>query len=230
MSELTKEDVWRTFAERDRRLDDRFQETDRRLDQRFQEVAERFQETDRRFREIEQMLRETKRRLDQRFRETNQNFRETDKEFGRLEGIFTGPWGKLVEALSARSALRLFRERGIEITQIFREVETTRNDSHIKIDVLLLNTHEAVVIEVKTTLKAEDVREFMEQLKQFTFFFPRYKGMIIYGGVAAIHIEEDADKFAYRQGLFVLTGSGEGLITMLNSPDFKPKDFGKAEG
>ncbi|MCL0094161.1 DUF3782 domain-containing protein, partial [Dehalococcoidia bacterium] len=130
----------------------------------------------------------------------------------------------------ARSALRLFRERGVEITQIFREVETSRNDSHMKIDVLLLSTQEAVVVEVKTTLKVEDVREFLEQLERFTFFFPRYKGMSIYGGVAAIRIEEDADKFAYRQGLFVLTGSGEGLITMLNSPDFKPKDFGEAEG
>jgi hypothetical protein len=54
----------------------------------------------------------------------------------------------------------------------------------------------------------------------------RYKGMSIYGAVAGIHIDEDADKFAYRQGLFVLTASGEGLISMLNPPDFKPKDFG----
>ncbi|MCL0057095.1 DUF3782 domain-containing protein [Dehalococcoidia bacterium] len=194
MTELTKEDVWRTFAETDRRLDQRFRETE------------------------------------QRFRETEQMFRETDKELRRLEGIFTGQWGKLVEALGARSALRLFRERGVEITQIFREVETSRNDSHMKIDVLLLSTQEAVVVEVKTTLKVEDVREFLEQLERFTFFFPRYKGMSIYGGVAAIRIEEDADKFAYRQGLFVLTGSGEGLITMLNSPDFKPKDFGEVGG
>jgi hypothetical protein len=51
--------------------------------------------------------------------------------------------------------------------------------------------------------------------------------MSIYGAVAGIHIDEDADKFAYRQGLFVLTGSGEGLISMLNPPDFKPKDFGE---
>jgi hypothetical protein len=66
----------------------------------------------------------------------------------------------------------------------------------------------------------------MEELERFTFFFPRYKGMSIYGAVAGIHIEEDAHKFAYWQGLFVLTGSGEGLIRMLNPPDFKPRDFG----
>ena len=205
MSELTKEDVWRTFAETDRRLDHRFQETDRRLDQRFQET--------------EQMIREIAERS-----------RERDKELRRLEGIFTGQWGKLVEALVTPSALRLFQERGVKVTETSRRVERVRDGLQMEIDILLSNTQEAVVIEVKTTLKVEDVREFLEQLERFTFFFPRYKGMSIYGGVAAIHIEEDADKFACRQGLFVLTGSGEGLITMLNSPDFKPKDWGMAEG
>ena len=211
MTELTKEDVWRMFAE-----------TDRRLDQRFRETEQRFRET-------EQMFRETDRRLDQRFRETEQMFRETDKELRRLEGIFTGQWGKLVEALVAPSALRLFQERGVKVTETSRRVERVRDGLQMELDILLSNTQEAVVIEVKTTLKVEDVREFLEQLERFTFFFPRYKGMSIYGGVAAIHIEEDADKFACRQGLFVLTGSGEGLITMLNSPDFKPKDFGEAK-
>jgi len=183
MAELTKEDVWRMFAETDRR-----------------------------------------------FRETDQKFRETDKEFRRLEGIFTGQWGKLVEALVAPSALRLFQERGIRVSETSRRVESIRNGLQMEIDVLLSNPDEAVVIEVKTTLKVADVREFTEELERFTSFFPRYKGMSIYGGVAGIHIEEDADKFAYRQGLFVLTGSGEGLITMLNPPDFKPRDFGQMLG
>jgi hypothetical protein len=193
------------FAETDRRLDQRFQETDRRLDQRFQET-------------------------DREIRELAERFKERDKEFRRLEGIFTGQWGKLVEALVAPSALRLFQERGIKVTETCQGMETTRHGSQMRIDVLLSNPREAVVIEVKTTLKVEDVREFMENLEKFTFFFPRYQGMSIYGGVAGIHIEEDADKFAYRQGLFVLRGSGEGLIGMLNPPDFKPKDFGGLGG
>ena len=96
----------------------------------------------------------------------------------------------------------------------------------MEIDLLLVNDREAVVIEVKTTLKVEDVREFLDNLKKFTFFFPRYKGVSLYGGVAGIQIEEGADKFAYRQGLFVLAGSGEGLIRILNNPEFRPKNFG----
>lgn len=39
-------------------------------------------------------------------------------------------------------------------------------------------------------------------------------------------IKVGADKFAYRQGLFVLAGSGEGLVRILNNPEFRPKNFG----
>jgi hypothetical protein len=44
----------------------------------------------------------------------------------------------------------------------------------------------------------------------------------LYGAVAAIEIEEGADKYAYRQGLFVLAQAGE-AIAILNNLDFQPK-------
>jgi len=165
------------------------------------------------------MFAETDRRLDRRFQ-------ETDQEIKRLAALFTGQWGKLIEALVKPSALRLFQERGIEVTETSQSMESARDGSQMEIDLLLSNTQEVVVLEVKTTLKVEDVREFLEDLRRFTFFFPRYKGAKVYGGVAGIHIEEGADKFAYRQGLFVLAGRGEGMIRMLNPPDFRPKSFG----
>ena len=42
-----------------------------------------------------------------------------------------------------------------------------------------------------------------------------------------IRIEEEADKFAYRNGLFVLTVGGEGMLKMLNDEKFQPTDFSK---
>jgi hypothetical protein len=175
-SELTKEDIFRMFAETDKRLDKRF--------------------------------------------------KETDKKIKELANLFTGQWGKLIESLVKPSALKLFQERGIKVTETYQRLESYRNGSQMEVDILLANDVEAVVVEVKTTLKVEDVREFLEKLRQFTIFFPRYKGLIIYGGVVGIQIEEDADRFAYRRGLFVLTGSGEGMIRILNDLSFKPQNFG----
>jgi hypothetical protein len=168
--------------------------------------------------DILRMFAETDRRLDSRFK-------ETDKKIKELATLFTGQWGKLIEALVKPSALKLFQERGVKVTETYQRLESYRNGSQMEIDVLLANDKEAVVIEVKTTLKVEDVREFLDDLTRFTFFFPRYKGLKLYGAVVGIQIEEDADKFAYRNGLFVLAGSGEGLIKILNNPDFRPKSF-----
>ncbi|MBC8230347.1 hypothetical protein H8E77_12440 [bacterium] len=44
--------------------------------------------------------------------------------------------------------------------------------------------------------------------------------------MAGIQIEEGADRFAYRRGLFVLAGSGEGMIKILNDLKFNPQNFG----
>jgi hypothetical protein len=186
-AELTKEDIFRLFAETDRRLDKRFEETDRRLDKRFE---------------------------------------ETDKKIKEFASLFIGPWGKLIEALVKPSALKLFRERGVKVTETYQRLESRRNGSQMEIDILLANDKEAVVIKVKTTLKVENVREFLDDITRFTFFFPRYKGLILYGAVAGIQIEEDVDKFAYRHGLFVLASSGEEMIRILNNPEFQPKNFG----
>jgi len=152
-AELTKEDIFRMFAETDRR----FKETER-------EIKEDFKETDRR---LDKRFEETDRRLDKRFE-------ETDKKIKELASLFTGQWGKLVEALVKPSALKLFRERGVKVTETYQRLESRRDGSQMEIDILLANDKEAVVIEVKTTLKVEDVREFLDDLTRFTFFFPRY--------------------------------------------------------
>ena len=181
-----------------------------------EDILEMFAETDRR---LDKMFEETDRRLDRKFEETDEKIKE-------LAGLFTGQWGKLIEALVKPSALKLFQERGVKVTETSQRIESNRNGSQMEIDILLANDVEAVVIEVKTTLRVEDVRDFQEKLGQFTLFFPRYKGLKIYGGVAGIQIEEGADKFAYRRGLFVLAGSGEGMIKILNDLNFKPQNFG----
>jgi len=179
--------------------------------------------------DIFRMFDETRRifneEIKEAFAETDRQSKETDKKIKELADLFTGQWGKLIEALVKPSSLRLFQERGVKVTETYQRIESYRNGSQMEVDIFLSNNEEAVVIEVKTTLRVEDVKDFLEKLSQFTLFFPRYKDMKIYGAVAGIQIEEGADKFAYRQGLFVLTGSGEGMIRILNDAKFRPKNF-----
>jgi hypothetical protein len=61
-------------------------------------------------------------------------------------------------------------------------------------------------------------------LKQFKPFFPEYADRKVIGAVAGIVIDEDADQFAYRQGLFVIAQSGE-AVKILNDEQFRPKHW-----
>ena len=66
------------------------------------------------------------------------------------------------------------------------------------------------------------IKEHIERLKVFKKFFPEYSDRKVIGAVAGIVIEEGADKFAYRQGLFVIGQTGE-TVKILNDKTFKPK-------
>jgi len=99
-----------------------------------------------------------------------------------------------------------------------------RGGEELEIDLLLVNS-DALVVVVKSTLRVDDVRKFLEDLKRFPEFFPEYRGYRRFGAVAALGINESADRYAYRQGLFVLTLGREGLVTLRNDDAFRPLDF-----
>ncbi len=90
------------------------------------------------------------------------------------------------------------------------------------------NNDELVIIEVKSTLKVDHIRDFLKDLAEFKHFFPEYQAYRVYGAVAGLEIIGQADKMAYRQGLFVLTVTGQNLVKIRNDKKFKPKNFGKA--
>jgi len=66
--------------------------------------------------------------------------------------------------------------------------------------------------------------KYIEKLKDFRRFFPEYADRKVVGAVAGIVIEGGADRFAYRQGMFVIAQKGEN-VTILNDSKFTPKEF-----
>lgn len=178
------------------------------------EIWQLFKETDAKFKETEA-----------RFKETDAKFKETDQKINQLAGLFTSQWGKMLEALVEPNALRLFWERGIQVKHIFPRAKSQLNGRTLELDLLLENSDEVVVIEVKSTLRVADVKDFLVDLDEFLDFFPRYRTYRVYAGVAGMDIVEDADRYAYRQGLFVLGMVGDGVVQIKNDANFRPKDF-----
>ena len=169
------------------------------------------------------------------FRETSESFKETDKRIERLSqetdkkiaevsktvAALTGKWGRFVEGLIAPGTISMFKERGIEVEKVYQRVKAHKDGRDIEIDILAINKEYAILIEAKSSLGISDIDEHIERLKAFKVFFPEYSDRKVVGAVAGITIEE-ADRYAYRHGLFVIGQSGE-TVKILNDKKFRPK-------
>ena len=152
----------------------------------------------------------------EQMKETDRQMKETDKKIEKLNNLFTTQWGKLIEALCTPAALKVFEKTGIGISQIYRSAARgeSPNGHRMEVDVILCDTDVAVVVEVKTTCRVEDVDYFLDQMNYFKECFPRFDDCKVYPAITAINYNEKSDKYALRKGLFVLYPQGDGLFTL----------------
>ncbi|ABD42813.1 conserved hypothetical protein [Methanospirillum hungatei JF-1] len=207
-SPLSFEKVWLMFQETDKR----FKETDKILTEKFQEtdrlLTEKFQETDR--------------ILTEKFQETDNKFKETDKKLNKLEQLFTSQWGKLVESLVEGDVIKILNERGIEVTDTLRRRTGRRDGIDYEFDIIAINGTDIVIIEVKTTLRPGDVRDFLKKLKQAKNWMPEYSDKNIYGAMAFISEDAGTAAMAEKKGLFVIRATGDSA-SIINQENFQPK-------
>ena len=157
-------------------------------------------------------------------KETDKQIKETDKQLKKTENLFTTQWGRLVESLVEGDLVPILNQKGIKISNTFTNVKQRGRGDDFEYDIIAANGEEIVVVEVKTTLRADSVKDFLESLKKFTSRMPHYKNKIIYGAVAWLRAEQKADIHAEKQGLFVIRATGSSA-SIVNKENFKPQIF-----
>lgn len=211
---LNFENVWLMFKETDKK----FQETDRQFQEMKELLDKRFQETDRQFKETDLKFKET----DLKFQETDKQFKATDKKLRKLEELFTSQWGKLIESLVEGDLINLLNKKGIPVGVVATRVKHYFNKRQYEFDIIAENGNEIVIVEVKTTLKPDDVKEFEDELKVVKQVLPKYKEDKIYGAVAFLRDDGGAAAMAEKHGLFVIKATGNSS-KIINSKEFHPK-------
>ena len=156
--------------------------------------------------------------------EADKRAKEADKRFKKLEELFTGQWGKLIEALVQGDFKRILKTRGIEIQDVAHNIEGRYKNKNYEFDIMATNGDLVVLCEVKTTLKLNDVKSFIKKLECFDLWKPKYKGTKIYGSVAYLKTDQGSVRYAEKQGLFVIKAVG-GSASIVNQVHFKPKVF-----
>ncbi len=178
-------------------------------------------ETDRQMQETDRQMQET----DRRMQETDRRMQETDLKIKALSELFTGQWGKLVEALMRPGTVKLFKQRGVNVTQMTEARSGyDAQGRELEVDMTLVNGGSIVVVEIKTTCKPDDVAWHLEKLGRFKEVFREYRDWEVQGAMAALKYEGASDRYAYRNGLWVLKCL-DGITDIANDPTFKAKVF-----
>jgi hypothetical protein len=177
----------------------------------LQEVAENQKETDRIVRENAQQMKETGRRID----EYNERF-----------GEFTRRFGKVVEYMVAPNLCEKFRDFNL----IFPKANTGSrfndhdNNIHFEVDVMLENGDKAMLVEVKTKLSTEDVKDHIKRLEKMRKYADLHGDKRTFlGAVAGVVMAKNVKDYALKQGFFAIEPSGETFN--ITPPDTKPKEW-----
>ena len=207
----------------------------------FKETDKKFQETDRKFQETERLVKElsasqkelsisqkelsaSQKETDRKFQELAESHKETERlvmEVSRNVGDLNNRLGEFVEHKVRPAAVRLFRERGIDIHVVQYNVSANRNGEGVEIDLLVTNDKDIVAIECKSKMKIEYIDDHLERLEKIKRVIPLYQHHRIMGAVAAMVLPDDVARYAYRKGLFVIAQDGTDII-LRNDDKFRP--------
>ncbi|MGL4943871.1 MAG: hypothetical protein ACRC46_11860 [Thermoguttaceae bacterium] len=154
--------------------------------------------------------------------------RKTDEAIRRSVNQFEKNWGNLIESFVGNQIIKLFADRGIPVTDgSAQNITGTIAGKMTEIDMILVNSDIAVVIEVKTTLERGDVKRFIYKLNHIREGFPRWVQPFatIFAGVAYIRAKPNAVQYAQDHGLFTIVATGESA-KIVNAIDFVPHKWG----
>ena len=205
----------------------RFKETEKILDQKYSEIWAMFKETNAMFKETDLKFKDTDvkfKETDAKFKETDKQIKETDKQIKEANALFTSQWGKLIESLVKGDLVNILKNRGIDVHDTSERRKGNHEGENYEFDIIAHNGTEIVIVEVKTTLRVNDVKSFLSKLSKAKLWLAEYKNFKIYGAIAYLKAEEASDIMAMNNGLFSIRATGNSAA-ITNSDDFVPVTF-----
>lgn len=81
-----------------------------------------------------------------------------------------------------------------------------------------------IIVEIKTTLRPDDVKDFLKKLPQMKTWLKEYANNTLYGAMAYLSADAGAEQLAKSRGLFVIKATGDSAI--IESPSiFTPRIY-----
>jgi hypothetical protein len=198
----------------------------RKIEKMQEETALQMKENARLQREADRRMEESKEEFDQLIKESKRKYDKRMKDFDRRFGDFTNRFGEVVEYMIAPNLREKFKEFGLSFPQTSTDayIDDYENNIFLEIDVLLQNGDKAMLVEIKTKLTTEDVKDHVKRLEKMRAYANiRGDRRIFLGAVAGVVMTPYAKKYALKQGFYVIEPSGETFN--ITPPDGKPREW-----
>ena len=187
--------------------------------QGIKELRESQKETDRMQKETDRMQRKSSQEYEEirkLQRETAQQMKETDKKIKEITTRFSSTTGHIIEGLMSSSAIKIYEDAGIKIDSLCKNFKRKSKSLNLamEMDVVLFNDTQVIVEEVKASCDRKDVDEFFHKMEKFKLLYNEYADKEVFGTIAAVNYEYDADKYARDLGLFVIRVSSDDIFSL----------------
>lgn len=155
--------------------------------------------------------------------EREQADRKLQRAIHRMIGDGDEQFGRLMEALTEGDLPPLLQRAGFPVHDDgIRKRQGVPNVAEF--DLTATGEEATVVVEVKTTLRPEDVRHFVRKMERYREWFSASAPGALHGAVAYLTATETAPKMAARRGLLLIRVVGSSA-SIVNEPGFKPRLF-----
>jgi diadenosine tetraphosphate (Ap4A) HIT family hydrolase len=132
--------------------------------------------------------------------------RETQRNIGGINNTL----GSLVEHIMIPDLPRKFKQFGFSFERITTVKWAVEGSIYAEIDGLLENGAQAMVVEVKTTLREKDIDDHLIRMEKVRAYADEHGDKRQFMGAIAATITEKATKaYALSKGFFVIEPSGE---------------------
>jgi hypothetical protein len=188
----------------------------------YQEIRDAQKKTDEEINRLVEDQKKTDELLRAIQRETAGEIKKVNKQVGNL----TDGWGKFVLGLSEPSVIASLKEIGFELLATASPYRYRKNGNEYEIDIFCKGRDNGkpivIVMEAKSSINQQKLKEFIEKLKEFRQFFPEYEKSKLIAGIAGIRLASGVKAHAEKEGLYLFTVK-EDLMKNINSQGFKPK-------
>jgi hypothetical protein len=167
-------------------------------------------------------LEKSSERVDRQFEQIEKAHEQTERTLEQTIGRLGNRLGDMAEHMLVPGLPEKFKQHGFTFSSICRNKKMNDNvhNIHTEIDVLLENGSQAMAVEVKVTLRPEDVNDHIKRMEKIRAYADLHEEKRQYfGALAATVIDEDVKTYALKQGFYVIEPSGEDVqVTSPFSP------------